>query len=287
MRREVNKIYSKLWKKTPNKPNCPFPPVNWLQKMMYRIPTQYKFIIGGAALAFFMSVGFVWKPPVKPYIRVAFVGNSMQYYNDMPRLMEEISGGHITQNSCLHGGSSFSTMLTMGNGMYNKWDSGNARISDQDGSIHDFGACTGRFSTCIRADKVLEFFSQNDLLAFLFSVRQLLLGYDADLEQRMEEMAGGNDDGDDSTIGDDYFSYYDGSNPCLRQSSYYEYLDDIYAASGQPSFDYLVMNDNTRAPARYESRVSSLEVLESTYIPWMLETGVTPVLLFTYGYCKF
>ena len=103
------------------------------------------------------------------------------------------------------------------------------------------------------------------------------------MEKRVEKVEDQNQI-DDVTYADDFFTFFDGKNPCLKEPEYYYYLEDLYATSGPPKFDYIVMNDNTRSPARYESRQSSLSVLKETYIPWMIETGVTPVLMFTYAY---
>jgi hypothetical protein len=50
------------------------------------------------------------------------IGNSMQYYNDLPRFLEAISDGHIEQNSCLHGDSNLHSNLVTG-GMYQLWRS--------------------------------------------------------------------------------------------------------------------------------------------------------------------
>jgi hypothetical protein len=55
-----------------------------------------------------------------PNVRVAMIGNSLMYYNDLPRLLEAMSGGSITQDSCLHGDASFKSHLTYGNGMAEK-----------------------------------------------------------------------------------------------------------------------------------------------------------------------
>lgn len=55
-----------------------------------------------------------------PDVRVAMIGNSLMYYNDLPRLLEAMSGGSITQDSCLHGDASFQSQLMYGNGMYEK-----------------------------------------------------------------------------------------------------------------------------------------------------------------------
>ena len=70
-------------------------------------------------------------------IKVAFIGNSIQYYNDFPRLMEAISGYHVTQNSCLRGGASLSTIVELGNGMMKKFNSSNAKTGSGE---YDIGA---------------------------------------------------------------------------------------------------------------------------------------------------
>jgi hypothetical protein len=48
---------------------------------------------------------------------VAFVGNSILYYNDTPRLIESLGSGSVEQNSCLRGGVTFEQLLSKGNGM--------------------------------------------------------------------------------------------------------------------------------------------------------------------------
>jgi hypothetical protein len=176
--------------------------------------------------------------------------------------------------------------------MFNLWDTGNARIFNfHKGRLHDYGACT---------------------------VKQLLFGYDEALEQRVIQTFGNiyteaddtavneadvddavaaatTDDGDisDDTVvydyqkeyGDDYFSYNDGSNPCLRNPLYYKYLVSyVYSYHQNREWDYILLNDNTRSPARNESRQEMIQVLEDTYIPWFIETGAIPILLATYGY---
>ena len=48
---------------------------------------------------------------------VAFLGNSILYYNDTPRLIESLGSGSVEQNSCLRGGVTFEQLLSKGNGM--------------------------------------------------------------------------------------------------------------------------------------------------------------------------
>jgi len=184
----------------------------------------------------------------------------MMYYNDLPRLMERLGDGHINQDSCLHGDADLNTILLWGNGMYPKWMTGNARAGMSDRTQYDFGAC---------------------------SVPQMLFGYDGNLEQKVENF--GNYEDDDVALAetmayDDFVSYYDGSNPCLRHENYYSYLQNQYETNGAPKWDYIVINDNTRSPARSEAREQSLEALQTYYLPWLQELGAIPILLATYGY---
>ena len=55
-------------------------------------------------------------------VRVAMIGNSLMYYNDLPRLLEAMSNGRLSQDGCLHGSASFKSHLLYGNGMFVKWD---------------------------------------------------------------------------------------------------------------------------------------------------------------------
>lgn len=65
-------------------------------------------------------------------IRIAHIGNSIQYYNDCPRLLESIFKDHygsekgVTQDSCLRGGASLVSLWTKGNGMASKFATPNA-----------------------------------------------------------------------------------------------------------------------------------------------------------------
>ena len=79
-----------------------------------------------------------------PNIRFACVGNSMQYYNDCPRLLARMfraAGlfGTVEQNSCLKGGASLVSLWQKGNGMQTKFRTKHAL--QPDGS-YDIGAPT-------------------------------------------------------------------------------------------------------------------------------------------------
>ena len=69
---------------------------------------------------------------------VAFVGNSMFYFNDTPRFLARLSGEIISyQDSCLRGGAKLVSLLTDGNGMSVKFATENALRYD---GTHDVGS---------------------------------------------------------------------------------------------------------------------------------------------------
>ena len=71
---------------------------------------------------------------VENNISVAFCGNSILYYNDCPRVLEALSGGRLTQDSCLRGGASLKSLMVKGNGMgrelWPKDDCGQPSVKD-------------------------------------------------------------------------------------------------------------------------------------------------------------
>ena len=48
-----------------------------------------------------VAIAVLTRRPGLPSYNVAFVGNSMMYYNDLPRLVEKLGDGHVFQDSCL------------------------------------------------------------------------------------------------------------------------------------------------------------------------------------------
>jgi len=73
----------------------------------------------------------------KIIVRVAFLGNSLQYFNDQPRFNEVLSSGKIQQNSCYCPHSNFVSLFNEGNGMRDKWNTTNALLPD---GTFDMGA---------------------------------------------------------------------------------------------------------------------------------------------------
>jgi hypothetical protein len=151
------------------------------------IPATVKLALAASALAGVVAWGLLTggnSIPIGRNVNVAFIGNSYMYVNDLPRMMETMSEGHIFQDSCLHGQGSILNLLRTGNGMFYKWATDAAVIDDEvdeDGeSLYDFGAC---------------------------SVPQLLTGEDVMISS-----------------GNQLGSFYnDGNNPCFDSKSYYKY----------------------------------------------------------------
>lgn len=112
--------------------------------------------------------------------RVAFVGNSMQFVNDLPRFMQALSKNRLHQDSCLHGALHLTSLLKKGNGMYYQWETEAALIPNQPQQLRDYGACT---------------------------VAQLLLGYDENLSIENENGLYTNDGKNPCFQSQDYFDY--------------------------------------------------------------------------------
>jgi hypothetical protein len=157
-------------------------------------------------------------------LNVAFIGNSYLFVNDIPRLMETISDGHIFQDSCIHAGGSLSALLVTGNGMYNRWATDEAILYSADDynenyggnrAIYDFGSC---------------------------SVPQLLKGSD-----------------DNLAYGNSYGQFYDdGQNPCLQDPYYLTFLQDTAPSSLYSlKWDFVVLADIEGRLDQVESRSSS------------------------------
>jgi hypothetical protein len=181
--------------------------------------------------------------PSRP-MQVAFIGNSMLYFNDFPRFFEIFSGQRIKQNSCLQGGGNIPSYWIEGNAMFPQFGTDEAIITTQrDGHIlYDYGACT---------------------------VPQLLTGTDDRLDDPGYAVPS-----DKNTTN---------KNPCREDHEYLEFSKEFLAKS-TPQWDFIVVNDNTKDPARSKSRARSLQFLESFYVPLLQQTGAIPVLIWTHAY---
>jgi hypothetical protein len=184
-------------------------------------------------------------------LNVAFIGNSYLFVNDIPRLMETISDGHIYQDSCIHAGGSLSALLVTGNGMYNRWATEDAMLYSADDynenyggnrAIYDFGSC---------------------------SVPQLLKGSD-----------------DNLAYGNSYGQFYDdGQNPCLQDPYYLSFLQDTAPSSLYSlKWDYVVLADQTKRMAVSSARQDTITALTSTYAPLLKKIKAIPVIVDTHAF---
>jgi hypothetical protein len=93
---------------------------------------------------------------------------------------------------------------------------------------------------------------------------------------------------DDDYYRDNYNEEYeledDGTNPCLQSANYYFYKQGQYDRNGAPKWDYILLNDNSRAPCCTEQRSKGLELLKDVYVPWFRETKAVPIFMVTYAY---
>jgi hypothetical protein len=73
-------------------------------------------------------------------LRIAFVGNSIQYYYDIPRLMETLCSVRIVQDSCFRSGATLPSLLAQGSSMSD--DFGISPNANRDDGSLDVGALT-------------------------------------------------------------------------------------------------------------------------------------------------
>lgn len=185
-------------------------------------------------------------------LQVAFLGNAYFFVNDVPRLLEAVSQGHVYQNSCLHAGGSLSDLWITGNGMYSLWQTDEAILeymttaTDDDASesivatTYDYGLCT---------------------------VAQVLQGYDEYI-----------------TYGNKYGKYYsDGLNPCIVDKYYNGFLE-AELERDPVSWDYVVLVEQTKRMAVAEALNDTVSVLTNRYGPLLKASGAVPVIVDTHAF---
>jgi hypothetical protein len=177
-------------------------------------------------------------------VSIAFGGNSMLYFNDCPRLVQQMlqaaSSTHntVVQDSCLRGGATLSSLWTNGNGMGTKFATPAAEIRSSNSN------CQGNRRT---ASAILNQDDDNE-------------GNGADDYN--------NDDNECSGGGSERVRYDVGS-PTVQDM----------LTSRTAGWNVVVLNDYTQGPARQHSRLESIHVLEHRYAPLLLQTNVTMIVL--------
>lgn len=181
-------------------------------------------------------------------LRVAFLGNAYLFVNDVPRIMEAISDGHIYQDSVIHSSAgSLAGLLLTGNGMYQRWRTEEALLFTFQNyygynvSIFDYGMCT---------------------------VGQLLQGYDPILTYNNKNNA----------------YYNDGHNPCMLDSYYLDFIKDELNTTAKTEWDYVVFVDQTKRMAIEGARSESVYALANAYGPLLKQTGAIPIIVDTHAF---
>lgn len=172
---------------------------------------------------------------VKHVVSVAFLGNSMLYFNDCPRLVERLllecgcyddanansrsrSRVRVHQESCLRGGATLSSLWEKGNGMQEKFRTLPAKRrknngdddEDDDDCEYDIGAPT---------------------------VSQLIQNQQAWLQQQQQEQQESN-----------------------TTTSRHSTTTTLFES-------FIVLNDHTQGPTREKTRQQTIEILQSAYAP--------------------
>eukprot|EP00537_Pseudo-nitzschia_pungens_P009239 CAMPEP_0172380010 /NCGR_PEP_ID=MMETSP1060-20121228/70218_1 /TAXON_ID=37318 /ORGANISM="Pseudo-nitzschia pungens, Strain cf. cingulata" /LENGTH=307 /DNA_ID=CAMNT_0013107755 /DNA_START=336 /DNA_END=1259 /DNA_ORIENTATION=+ len=208
-------------------------------------------LLGGGVVALALSSMLLTGQNSKTAISVAFVGNSLAFVNDLPRVVETMSEGQIAkQDSCLHGRLTVTELLETGNGMYYFWADDDSDRSDNDG-FPDFGAC---------------------------SVPQLLLGYDEGIaDDNFEDYY--TIDGLNPCFEDpDYLEYATATRSPEN--------DESSNKDSASRWDYVVINDQSMHPAVYYDRMESASTLLTVYVPMLNASNSIPILYQTWGYWR-
>eukprot|EP00977_Amphora_coffeiformis_P025149 scaffold18388_cov185-Amphora_coffeaeformis.AAC.3 len=167
---------------------------------------------------------------------VAFIGNSMMYYYDLPRSLQIFSDYKVQQNCLLSGAGAFERQTFLQNGMWNRWRSDGALLhtldddevnvngyadSFYDNKVYDLGACT------------------MNMLLFGYNHTEAEENYDAFWNYREQ-----------NGVTDDYGWVYDWksdldprlNNPCTQSQAYLDFLNNLPSSDirkNPKKWDYL------------------------------------------------
>jgi hypothetical protein len=247
----------------------------------FLLPVVAALVVVLASLAAFVSI-----PALRyaltgglPTRNVAFIGNSLIYFYDLPRSIETFSGGRIRQNSCLAGAGSLENMVNKQNGMWNRWRTDAAMLyqtdddyvdngSFSDNIVWDFGACS------------------MEMLMFGHNVDQAQADYNEWWEYRKEERIEDDDGWTESGEGDRDVRL---TNPCMQSQAYLNFLaslplSDVRRSVPEGGWDFLVLDDRTAGPRIQENRDVGLAALEETFLPMIQESSATTIFLVTPAY---
>jgi hypothetical protein len=203
-----------------------------------------------AVMVYFLAKGY---RSSRQTISVACIGNSFQFVNDMPRVLEYFGNGQLKQDSVLHGSLNFYSITRKGNGMYHRWNHSETAIN-RDGFV-DYGACT---------------------------IPQLLLGYDELLDEYEDNYV--NDGKNPCFQEPEYMEYATLMRNLTADEAQKRAFEERVPS---PPWDYALLNDQSMRPTDWNNkRESSARALQNTYGPLLLDAQATPILYMTWGYWR-
>lgn len=211
------------------------------------VTVMFLFMTAGLTYGVYKQYGWLSLIDWNQQIHVAFAGSAYLFVNDAPRLLEAVAGGQVIQDSCLHAGGSLAAVIMTGNGMYNRWQTAEASINVEDSPFYSGYANIYDYGAC--------------------SVHQLITGTDNYIE-----------------YGNGNKAYYnDGSNPCIQDENYYDYVTAKYAYE-PPQWDYVVLADQSKRMTSGDARYDSVDALVSVYGPLLAKTSAKPVIVDTHAF---
>jgi hypothetical protein len=178
--------------------------------------------------------------------KVAFLGNRFLSINDLPRMMEQMSQGKWTQQSCLHTRGSLVSILETGNGMYTVWQTQAAFNTTT--SIYDYGSCT---------------------------IEQLFRGSDGNLLYKNQNGAYYDDGRNPCFQSDDYFYYMDAQE---NQTKFdYAILSDHAKRMAIETTRELAISELKLTYASYLEDNGAIPIIISPHAFWSQKNNMTGI----------
>jgi hypothetical protein len=208
-------------------------------------------------------------------INVAFIGNAYLFVNDVPRVLEAVSEGHVYQNSCLHAGGTLADLLVTGNGMYTLFQTDEAVLEYPVTDAAASCLTTSSSSSSSNTDYTTYYAYQDGSEMYtcvtydygLCTVAQVLQGYD-------EYMSYGNK----------YGKYYsDGLNPCIMDTNYASFVE-MELQNDPVTWNYVVLVEQTKRMAVPQALSETLSVLTYRYGPLIATSGAVPIVVDTHAF---
>ncbi|KAL3918983.1 MAG: hypothetical protein SGILL_003984 [Bacillariaceae sp.] len=220
-----------------------------------------------------------------PQKYVAFIGNSIMYYYDLPRSLEIVSDGRVQQNACLSGAGSLVRMPDLQNGVWNRCrESGALLLTLDDDDVPDNGDDNAFYD-----NKVWDLGACNmDMLLFGYNHTEAQAKYDDFWTNYREVYGVTDDDGWKYDYGTDLDPRL--NNPCCQSQAYLNFLNNLPSSdirvNPNQHWDYLVLVDRTAGPTYQTSIEAGKEALEEIYFPFLQRTKATPIFLVSHAYLK-